>query len=79
MHARIGVLRALNRHVERVFNQRPQGPELGSAKTEAGSLTSVTIVSARSQIFCSANGTALLTHGARRFCCTFLNTGAGYI
>ena len=35
MHARIGVLRALNRHVERVFNP-DRRPALGTAETGAG-------------------------------------------
>jgi hypothetical protein len=34
MFARIGVMRALNRNVERVFNPDPEGPSLGSAETE---------------------------------------------
>jgi hypothetical protein len=34
MHARIGVIRALNRHVERVFNPEPERPALGTAEAE---------------------------------------------
>jgi hypothetical protein len=38
MFARIGVMRALNRHVERVFDPRSQGSSLGTAEAEAGSI-----------------------------------------
>jgi hypothetical protein len=34
LHARVGMLRALNRHVERVF--RPQRPALGKAEAKKG-------------------------------------------
>jgi len=36
MFARIGIMNALNRHVERVFNS--QGPSLGKAEAGAGSV-----------------------------------------
>jgi hypothetical protein len=39
MFARIGIMRALNCHVERVFDPRSQGSSLGTAEAEAGSLT----------------------------------------
>jgi hypothetical protein len=32
MHARIGVMRALNRHVERVFNSEKKDPHWGRRK-----------------------------------------------
>jgi hypothetical protein len=38
MFPRIGVMRALNRHVERVFDPRSQGSSLGTAEAEAGSI-----------------------------------------
>jgi hypothetical protein len=39
MHARIGILRALNRQVERVFNpDRPEGSSLGTAEAGERSL-----------------------------------------
>jgi hypothetical protein len=34
LHARIGVLRALNRHVERTFQSWSQGHALGKAQAE---------------------------------------------
>jgi hypothetical protein len=37
MHARIGMLRALNRHVERVFNTDRKDP-IGAAEAGAGSI-----------------------------------------
>jgi hypothetical protein len=39
MHARSGVLRALNRHVERLFNPDRKDPHLGAAEARAGSMT----------------------------------------
>jgi hypothetical protein len=39
MFARIGVMRALNRHVERVFNPRPKRTSLGTPQAGARSLT----------------------------------------
>jgi hypothetical protein len=39
MHARIGMLQALNRHVERVFNPRSQRSPSGAAQASAGSMT----------------------------------------
>jgi hypothetical protein len=39
MHARIGVMRALNRHVKRVFHPRPERPALGTSEAGAGSMT----------------------------------------
>ena len=39
MLARIGVMRALNRHVERVFNPDRKDPLLGKAETGAGPIT----------------------------------------
>jgi hypothetical protein len=38
MFARIGVMRALNRHVERVFNSRPERPALGTPEAIARSM-----------------------------------------
>jgi hypothetical protein len=35
MFARIGIMRALNRHVERAFNSGSEGPSLGEAETGA--------------------------------------------
>jgi hypothetical protein len=37
MHAHIGMLRALNRHVEWVFKSQPQRPSLGTPEAGAGS------------------------------------------
>jgi hypothetical protein len=39
MFARIGLMRALNRHVERVFNADRERPALGTAEAGAGSMT----------------------------------------
>jgi len=38
MFARIGMLRAINRHVERVFNPDRKDPHLGTAEAGAGSM-----------------------------------------
>jgi len=39
MHARIGMLRALNRHVERAFSPDRKEPALGTAEAGKGSMT----------------------------------------
>jgi hypothetical protein len=39
MFARIGVMRALNRHAERVFDPSRKDPPLGKAQAGAGSMT----------------------------------------
>ena len=38
MHAHIGMLRAINRHVERVFNPDRKDTSWGKAQAEAGSM-----------------------------------------
>jgi hypothetical protein len=43
MFARIGVLRALNRHVERVFNPARKESSLGSAEAGAGAMKTIWI------------------------------------
>ncbi len=43
MHARIGMLRALNRNVERVFNPSRKDTHCGKAQVKEGSMTTVWI------------------------------------
>ena len=43
MFARIGVMKALNRHVERVFNSKAQRYPLGQTETQGGSMTEFTL------------------------------------
>ena len=41
MFARIGMMRALNHHIERVFNPSPKRPSLGALQTGEGPMTEV--------------------------------------
>jgi hypothetical protein len=58
MHARIGVLRARNWHVERVFTDRK---DHHWGKRKAGRIVEAVIVSLLQQLFCSFDGTEVLT------------------
>jgi hypothetical protein len=51
MHARVGTLRALNRHVERVLQSRSQRHALGKAEAEAGRIA---ILFAVPELTCNA-------------------------
>jgi hypothetical protein len=50
VHARIGVPRALNRHVERVFNPDRKDPHWGLAQAGEGSIVKVAAMSALARI-----------------------------
>ena len=50
MMARIGVMRALNRHVERVFNPDRKETPLGQAQAEEGPMTVFVYVNTSKQV-----------------------------
>jgi hypothetical protein len=50
MFARIGVMQALNRHVERVFDTSRKPPSLGKAKALEGPMTVLIYVNTSKQV-----------------------------